>query len=183
MEFSDKLNFLINVSQTSNKELAMELSVDRSFISLLRNGKRNLRNRQTIKKMAFFFARHCTTEFQHYALSEMLGQAALRSDMPITVLSGRLEQWLAGDTGIIDEYEEESTVPLPTLQTEPFKIPFAQSTGNTEFFYGEEGRREVMCRMMQMIREIENPDSIQIVTDDNLEYLLSDYLLSKQVQS
>ena len=183
MEFSDKLNFLINVSQTSNKELAMELSVDRSFISLLRNGKRNLRNRQTIKKMAFFFARHCTTEFQHYALSEMLGQAALRSDMPITVLAGRLEQWLAGDTGIIDEYEEESTVPLPTLQTEPFKSPFAQSAGNTEFFYGEEGRREVMCRMMQMIRETEHPDSIQIVTDDNLEYLLSDYLLSKQVQS
>ena len=183
MEFSDKLNFLIHISQTTNKELALELSVDRSFISLLRNGKRNLRNRQTIKRMAFFFARHCSAEFQRYALSEMLGQISLRSDMPTAVLAGRLEQWLTGDTAITDALEDEIAVPLPAAQAEPPQRTFSRSAGNTEFFYGEEGRREVMCRMMQAIRDIENPDSILIVTDDNLEYLLSDYLLSKQVQS
>ncbi len=183
MEFSDKLNFLIHISQTSNKELALELSVDRSFISLLRNGKRNLRNRQTIRRMAFFFARHCSAEFQRYALSEMLGQVSLRSDMPTAVLAGRLEQWLAGENTLVDALEEDISVPFPDFQTAPFEPSTVRSSGHSEFFYGEEGRREVMRRMMQEIRETEDPDSILIVTDDNLEYLLSDYLLTKQVHA
>ncbi len=41
MEFHDKLIFLMNITQTSNKELAHPLSVDPSLISLFRSGKRN----------------------------------------------------------------------------------------------------------------------------------------------
>lgn len=35
MQFSNKLNFLMNITNTSNKELAEGISVDRSLISLL----------------------------------------------------------------------------------------------------------------------------------------------------
>lgn len=53
MLFSDKLNFLMNLTQTSNKELAAAISVDRSLISLLRTGKRGMpRNREHISRMA-----------------------------------------------------------------------------------------------------------------------------------
>ena len=38
MQYFDKLNFLMNITQTSNKELAAALSVDRSLISLMRSG-------------------------------------------------------------------------------------------------------------------------------------------------
>ena len=64
MQYFDKLNFLMNITQTSNKELAAELAVDRSLISLLRNGKRGLpRKRDLVAKMALFFARRCTAEW------------------------------------------------------------------------------------------------------------------------
>ena len=53
MQFSEKLIFLMNITQTSNKELAMELGVDRSLISLLRSGKRGAP--KSVKKMADFF--------------------------------------------------------------------------------------------------------------------------------
>lgn len=46
MNFSDKLNFLMNITQTSNKDLATGISVDRSLISLLRNGKRGMPKNQ-----------------------------------------------------------------------------------------------------------------------------------------
>ena len=53
MLFSDKLNFLMILTQTSNKELAAAISVDRSLISLLRTGKRGMpRNREHISRMA-----------------------------------------------------------------------------------------------------------------------------------
>ena len=51
------------------------------------------------------------------------------------------------------------------------------------FYYNEEGRRIAMQQMMKVIHKIDTPCSILIVTDDNLEWLLSDYMLSKQLQS
>lgn len=64
MQFSNKLNFLMNITNTSNKELAEGISVDRSLISLLRSGKRKTpRNHDHIRHMASFFARRCTADF------------------------------------------------------------------------------------------------------------------------
>ena len=40
MTFQEKLQFLMKITQTSNKELAANISVDPSLISLLRTGRR-----------------------------------------------------------------------------------------------------------------------------------------------
>ena len=66
MQFSEKLIFLMNITQTSNKELAVELGVDRSLISLLRSGKRGVP--KNVKRMARVFAERSTADFQRYAL-------------------------------------------------------------------------------------------------------------------
>lgn len=64
MEFSDKLYFLMNITQTSNKQLAAELGVDRSLISMMRNGSRGLpRNPVTVRNMALYFAKNCSAEY------------------------------------------------------------------------------------------------------------------------
>ena len=61
MQFSNKLNFLMNITNTSNKELAEGIAVDRSLISLLRSGKRKTpHNHEHVMHMANFFARRCT---------------------------------------------------------------------------------------------------------------------------
>ena len=74
MQYFDKLNFLMNITQTSNKELAAALSVDRSLISLMRSGKRGLsRKGENIKRMARFFAQRVTAQYQRHVLSEILG--------------------------------------------------------------------------------------------------------------
>ena len=49
MPFAEKLSFLMHITETSNKELAAELSVDPSLISLMRTGKRNLPRGQLLK--------------------------------------------------------------------------------------------------------------------------------------
>lgn len=83
VEFSDKLVFLMKITQTSNKELAAGISVDPSLISLLRTGKRKQpQNTSHIKNMAAFFSARCTADFQRNALSEMTGQSAIRSAVP-----------------------------------------------------------------------------------------------------
>ena len=55
MQFNDKLIFLMNITQTTNKELANNISVDPSLIILLRSGKRKKPQKiNHIKNMAYF---------------------------------------------------------------------------------------------------------------------------------
>ena len=190
MEFSDKLIFLMKITQTSNKELASGISVNPSLISLLRTGKRKQpHNTNHIRNMAVFFSRKCTTGFQRNALSEMLGQSSIVPSMPTEVLADRLENWLLKDPEITDELlagigaipDKPQKPATPHESTEPVIIPGSDSYGS--FYFGEKGLRDVMKNMMRLIKETDTPGKILITSDDNLEWLLSDYSMTRQFQA
>ena len=135
MQFSNKLNFLMNITNTSNKELAEGISVDRSLISLLRSGKRKTpRNHDHIRNMASFFARRCSADFQFHALAEMLEKPELRSHMPTETLVGYLYQWMRGDAPVLERVLENiaQIPPAPDLPSEgPLTYPPIQGEGQT----------------------------------------------------
>lgn len=187
MEFSDKLVFLMKITQTSNKELAAGISVDPSLISLLRTGKRKQpQNANHIRNMAAFFSNRCSADFQRNALSEMTGQSAIRSSMPPEILANHIANWLTKDADLTDHLlSGMEAVPADPKQPHEFTEPDVPlpPAGNSSFYFGEEGRREVMKRMMKLISEAETPGSILISSDDNLEWLLSDYTLRQKIQA
>lgn len=180
MEFSDKLNFLMKVTQTSNKELAAEIAVDRSLISLLRNGKRGMpRNHDYIKLMALYFARRSEADYQRQALADMLGLAALRSGMPIEVLALQLERWLLGELSPVDRMVaglQGGAAPIPTPRSAP---PAVIPSEKTVFFYGEEGRRQAVRHLLTML------DDGPIWMDDNtdMSWMVSDYQFALDMQT
>lgn len=186
MTFSAKLTFLMHITQVSNKELAAELSVDPSMISLMRTGKRKLsRNPEQAKKMAVFFAKRCTAPFQRQALSEMLEQTSINSNMPAEMLASRLEIWLKGEQPITEILLSGIREPSARGDDEPFAPPAPNlvSEPQTLFFFGEEGRRESVNCIVQAIRGMEEPGTMLAVVDDNLEWLLSDYSMTKKCQA
>lgn len=187
MSFAEKLSFLMHITETSNKELAAELSVDPSMISLMRTGKRKLSKNSThAKKMASFFAKHSPAAFQRQALSDMLGQTSISSSMPVEALASSLENWLQGQSDGIADAILTGIQTLPVREEslpEPLPGPTPPPQGQTLFFYGEEGRRQVMSLVMQQLRQMEAPASVLTVVDDNLEWLLSDYRLTKKIQT
>lgn len=188
MPFAEKLSFLMHITSTSNKELAAELSVDPSLVSLMRTGKRKLsKNPAQAKKMALFFAKRCSAAFQRQALSEMLGQVSISSSMPVEALATCLEHWLQGERDIASEIltgiRELPSLTANDPQPFPLPAPLSFSAGQTQFLYGEEGRREAMRRVVQECRSMEKPGTVLTVVDDNLEWLLSDYALTKQIQA
>ena len=105
--------------------------------------------------MACFFAQRVTAQYQRHALSEMLGKTALRSPMPIDALAYYLEKWLLGDPGMVGGLIDG--ISSISLQVEPLEsaAPIPDLDSKTSFFYGEEGRQEVMRRMMQILRKTE----------------------------
>lgn len=185
ISFAEKLSFLMHITETSNKELAAELSVDPSMVSLMRTGKRKLsKNPVQARKMALFFAKRSPAAFQRQALSEMLGQISISPSMPIDALSTCLESWLQGDRPITDTVLSGIHVlPEQPLDTPPLPVQSPAPEKQTLFFYGEEGRQEAMCRVMQEIRSMKVPGTVLTVVDDNLEWLLSNYPLTKKIQA
>lgn len=146
MLFSDKLNFLMNLTQTSNKELAAAISVDRSLISLLRTGKRGMpRNREHISRMAYFFSKHCVADFQRHALSEMLEQSILRSSMPSSALAEYIFKWLSDDYDIVENtlsrISHTPAVPEPKHNISASNH-ISSSNDETEYFYGNSGKEK-----------------------------------------
>lgn len=186
--FSEKLSFLMYITETGNKELATALSIDASMVSMMRTGKRKLsKNPEQAKKMALFFAGRCTAAFQRQALSEMLGKASIGPGMPTEVLAADLEIWLQGEKDVADTFLSHIQSFGPQAKhahsfTPPAE-PLPVAENRTSFFFGENGRREAMTRVMQEIRRMEEPGSILTVIDDNLEWLLSDYLLTQKVHA
>ena len=186
MTFSAKLSFLMHITEVSNKELAAELSVDPSLISLMRSGKRKLsRNPEQAKRMAAFFAKRCTAPYQRQALSEMLGQTSISANMPAGQLALRLEIWLKGEqpiTEILLSGIRQIPVPTDDVSIAP-PAPNPVMEPQTLFFFGEEGRRESIRRIIQTSLAMENPGTMLTVVDDNLEWLLSDYSMTKKSQA
>lgn len=188
MPFSEKLSFLMYITETGNKELAAALSVDPSMISLMRTGKRKLsKKNEQAKNMALFFAKRCSADFQRQALSEMLGKISISPSMPTEILASNLEEWLEGKDDIagtvLSGIQGLSSQEKNIHAFMPHSAPACENDGQTLFFYGTEGRKEVMTRVMQELRDMEQPGSVMTVVDDNLEWLLSDYMLTKKVQS
>ena len=191
MPFAEKLSFLMHITETTNKELAVELSVDPSLVSLMRTGKRKLsKNPLQSRKMALFFARRCPAAFQRQALSEMLDQTSISLSMPVDELANSLERWLRGDMDLANTILSSlQTLPLqPELPSQadsfsvPSSAPLCAAQNHTLFFYGEDGRREAMTRVFQEIQSMKESGSILTVVDDNLDWLLSDFVLSKKIQ-
>lgn len=184
MQFSEKLIFLMNITQTSNKELAVELGVDRSLISLLRSGKRGVP--KNVKRMARVFAERSTADFQRYALSDMLGILALRSALPVQEVAAYLEKWLLEDRDMVRDVEKgvldlKDIPKAPALQEIPDPVVIPE--GQAAFYFGDEGRREVLLKIMQQVRQAQKPCTLLMVVDDNMEWLLSDYALTKRIQT
>lgn len=184
MQFNDKLVFLMNITMTSNKELATGISVDPSLISMFRTGKRKQpQNPNHIKNMAHFFSRKCSGEFQRSALAEIMDVGSISTSMPTEVLERYLENWLEKDSDFVDSLIDSISTMPKSLPHVPEETVISKPNKDASFFFGEDGRREVMKQMMQIIRSTESPGPLLISSDDNLEWLLSDYTLTKQILS
>lgn len=175
MQFYEKLIFLLNLTQTSNRMLAHELQVDPSLISRLRTGTRGVpHNREHIKAMSSYFARKCTTEYQRQALSEMLG-IKLALTMKAEQLSEILYYWLCGDADevgrFIHTFETFAVGDVDTSQ----KIESCDLKADNMAYYGKEGKRAAARAVYQHLLSMENPCTVFLYSDESDDWISEDF--------
>ena len=119
----------------------------------------------------------------------MLGKVSVSTSMPNHMLAKYLENWLLNDgdstdimeniLGNIDKVSENNDSIYITHNNQIDLHPDKES----EFFFGDQGRREVIQLIFEKLLSMEKPCDIFITSDDNLEWLLYDYSLTKKIQA
>ena len=186
MIFSEKLTYLMHVSGTTSKGLAEFLHVDPSRISQIKTGRRGRpRDSESLRSIASFFARHCTSNSQRIALSEGIGHTIFTNKMTTEELSEAIFCWLM-----------DTPIPAPAPDRKPFiesnpKAPREHSSSKESFssreqeqfvFYGNEGKRNAIRLMYQQALELTGPQTIYVCTEENPTWYYEDAAFPSELE-
>ncbi|MEG2367645.1 MAG: hypothetical protein RSB53_05970 [Oscillospiraceae bacterium] len=180
MTFPDKLIFLMELTSTSNKQLAAAIQLDPSLISRLRSGKRNVpQNAEYIQSMAAYFAKRCSNGYKLQALEDVLGNSSLSPNSPISKIADTLAVWLSSN---LSHAQSQSGVflrafdRLKLLESEPptLSVPQpAQSQGERSMFafYGNEGKRRATQMFVRLVLAAPPGGEIKLLTDEPTDWI------------
>ncbi|NLV17217.1 MAG: transcriptional regulator [Syntrophomonadaceae bacterium] len=179
MSFADKLNFLMTITKTSNSALAGRVSLDASYISRLRNGKRLMpKDAGVIHSMAANFARRCSEDYQKKAISDALKLTSLPDDN--AALAEEIADWLLHDNSggaervgrFLSGLSGLGGRPAPARPQEDCILPFPH--GDVSFYYGIEGKRRTAEYFLSEVAARENPQTLLLFSDEETSWMTAD---------
>ena len=181
MQFFEKLDFLMNITNTSNSALALNIKLDPSHISRLRRGERSaLKNEACIGAMATYFARHCEQDYQQKALAEALNLSVFPPDEG--KLSAQLTQWLS-----VKNKSEVDTVGsflsgLVNLKNRPPIVatsgsggaPSERQNNDIDVFFGISGKRRAVIEFLAAVIAKGKPQTLLLFSDEATDWMTGD---------
>lgn len=185
MQFFEKLDFLMNITNTSNSALGQKVKLDPSHISRLRRGQRNApKDEAVITKMADYFARHCESDYQLKALSYILKISMAVSDSD--ALSKLIVKWLSSEIndeikavgGFLSDLNKLNLTSKMTVNIaeENMKINESSPLPQDEIsvYYGIEGKRQAAEYFLLEVAAQENPQTLLLYSDESTDWMVSD---------
>ncbi|MDD2585028.1 MAG: transcriptional regulator [Syntrophomonadaceae bacterium] len=178
MTFAEKLDLLMNITNTTNSVLARNISMDASFISRLRRGIRTpAKNVNYIQTMAEYFARNCRAEYQKTALREAIKSNSVIPLQDNGTVTEIIHKWLIVeiDNNTIDDFLEEVSQ-FKFKKAQPVKpIDVTRMEGSAasemEVFYSAEGKQNAVITFLTLVLKNKNPQTLLLYSDENLEWL------------
>lgn len=179
MTFAEKLDFLMSITKTANGVLARSVSLDASYISRLRSGKRlKPRNKSIIQGLSACLVRRVTEDYQKKALSDALKLARFPEE--IGQLADELTAWLLNDTP--DSVQQVSrflsvlsgtSVPhAATLPPENCRPSFSNEA--VSIYFGVEGKRQAAETFLCEVAAREIPQALLLFSDEATSWMTED---------
>jgi hypothetical protein len=185
LNFSEKLDFLFDITEIKNNTLARFVHLDPSFISRLRSGERTpSKNENYTKPIALFFSKHIKDRFQKAALCDVLNVPLQEFPDDEQVLANLIHQWFVNKS-----LQNNATVKnfIDTLTKPVFKDKFLDENFNTStnnypkseaidtfVYYGVEGKRKAALEFLSMVADCEKPQTLLLFSDEDIEWLVAD---------
>ena len=179
MKFSEKLDFLMKVTNTSNSALALSTSLDPSYISRLRRGVRNLpKNENYVPLMAEYFASHCLDDYQINALQEcMPGSYTVSNNRSNNAKS--IGEWLKEDNdhphdsvqGLLD-IMEDFQFKKPQIWDKIARADYTETKQSlVSIHYGLIGKQEATLAFLSAVINHKKPQTLLLFSDESFDWL------------
>ena len=183
MTFSEKLDFLMNLTSTSNSSLGRALSYDASYISRVRAGKRGLPRRQPFTRPAAdYFGREITSPIQQNAAASLLtpGRPWPKEQAQAVAL---ILRWLEAAPEEMNEpigqFFQSIAVSAPEGQAAlPVEVPPIRE--DPAFFPGNEGKREAVLRFLGELCADPEARTLHLASDEAMDWFTEDPAFDRQ---
>lgn len=179
MEFCEKLDFLMKLTNTTNSALALYTKLDPSHISRLRRGQRNsLRNTGTIQLMAAYFARNVKADYQRKALADVVKAGSLATDQ--AEFSAAVAAWLqegksAEFTTVKDFLNGFSAYP----PKKPLEKVISYEKGNDDrsladvsVYYGVKGKQQAARAFLEEVIAAGGSRTLMLFSDEATDWMI-----------
>lgn len=163
-----KIDFLLNVTNMSNAQLARALSFDASYISRVRAGKRGLPpDRPFVEPASAFFARNVREDYQRETLARELG-----------IMGGWPDDRKKGASLIAAWLEGHSASPAPSKRSADAGNGKASAQPGIQcearLFFGNEGRREAALAFLGKAAASGGPRELLLQSDEDTTWMTED---------
>ncbi|MEA5040271.1 MAG: hypothetical protein VB086_10590 [Clostridiaceae bacterium] len=187
MEFGEKLDFLMRITDTTNSALSRHIKLDPSHISRLRRGERGaLKDPDCIQAISIYFARHCRAEYQKKALRDVMEISPGIQDE--NQFSEIIARWLTGKPA-----DETLTIrsfltnfasaplrhPAPAHPTRKY-TPAKPGPAKVSVFLGIEGKRHAVLRFLNLVIGQADPGTLLLFSDEPTDWMTSDRFFAAQ---
>lgn len=187
MRFSEKLDFLMNITKTTNSALARFVALDASYISRLRSGKR-LRPKDDgfIRSMGTYFARRCVDAYQQKAITDALKGVGY-PDADIKLPEG-ISRWLLqegdGDAErveiFLDSLSGMADRAMPLRPPESDNLLFSRDAISVH--YGIQGKRQAVLHFLAEVTSREKPQELLLHSDEETSWMTGDPAFAQSLQ-
>ncbi len=175
--FSNKLTFLMNLTNTRNNVLARALNVDASYISLLKNGKRVISEKSSYyESISQYFAKFINDDYKLKALAAAIDIIDLPNSQE--EISKIIYEWLTKK----EDYSKELSIMLsafssPSPKPSVIELPNTNVDNDKLYYYGQKGKQDAVVRFLTEVYNTEKPQTLLLFSDEDMSWIYknSDY--------
>ena len=180
---SEKLDFLMKLTQTRNSTLGRALNFDPSYIGRIRTGRRGIpRHRPFLEPAAAYFARNLTGSFQRRSAADAVCPGLPWPDDPEEAAKLIL-RWFTDDRLSASPADTLSggLCPAGAEQKAPAS-PLCPPLPGTEalLFYGHAGKREAVEAFLTPLADSGKPHTLLLYSDEDFSWLYDDPLFTRR---
>ena len=182
MIFYERLQFLMNITKTTNSCLAMHISLDPSHISRLRRGERRLvPDAEYLIKMSAYFIKQSLEEYQKIVLAERIKVPKEVFDFPDKATE-EVYNWLLlesnSETDSVDSFLDE----INKVKKDGLFFNYVdtrqgdkiETDKDVSLYYGLQGKREAVLRFLSIVLDKEEPGELLLYSDEPMDWLTED---------
>ncbi|WP_425539359.1 hypothetical protein [Microaceticoccus formicicus] len=168
--FDSKLNFLMKLTNTTNNSLARACSLDNSYISRLRTGKRKLPKKQNyLTQIVDYLTNRIHKPYQMELL--MLAVGFDDEILEIEEIKKEVEKWLISSQNLsnVDDYLKKIES-IPDESDDKLNYDFEYPTSN--FYYGLKGKQKVVSRFLNSVIDSNDIHHLYLYSDEVFDWIV-----------